>query len=317
MEAISQAIPKATDSADTGESFSCRTQLSCILATLAIRELKRTTTSSAKKRGGQRPEIAAEFVHVLAYLPVCAPFLPCTDRAMSLFASDHLSTGGHTEIVEKGCASEIAYALDATGGLPPVTLGDTLHTVLTLVSWEVVGTPSVQNTGGTQPGKNIEMRKMPGGDASSVVSGAVASILLARGDAASECPAGNKAKMSPLLILGAMAISAASTLSDPSIQLCDDALVKVSAGVRALCVAATMVTAAAQGGAGEDETHEDRPGVELICAPDVVAVFPAAILAACCEHRVRMSVKVITTFGFADVGNVWSSTESGKHLSAL
>lgn len=291
MEAISRAVvaaSTATASEDGRTSCVISTSLSVLLACLATAELRMSSTPSSsctrpspflsEKAAGASP------ADVLAFLTVCAPHLPCSERPLSLFAVDHMCS----HLADGSNARDVSSK----------TLGGVLQAVLEGASIYEPEEQSIKSSGRSRSSGTGMVDDGQKARVNRLFSEAVSSILVAHGG----CGVDSERKSRPLLLVAALAISGVSRgeMSSKTLDGRRQDEIMVNASARALCVAATLVRAAAEseGHCTKTASQEVKSASDSVTANDLVTIFPVAILASACEDEVcPPCVEVIRLFG--------------------
>lgn len=205
--------------------------------------------SSLKRNDKAEVGLSASVADLLGYLRVSAPHLPRPLRPFSLIAGDHV-TVDRTERVEGGDE-------DADEQRYP-TPGDVLATVLEA------------SAGSRRPTGELVEEGV-------VASGAIGAVVL------------HGFGGRPLVPLAAIAIAGVRSLNESGGsaegggRMRDEA----SLAAQALCVASTFVTAAA--GAATEAKGDAKREEFINTGDDLVAMFPASILAVASEDKVDIS----------------------------
>lgn len=261
LESLSRAVNLAYGNSSTGThkaraaAKAAASRLAILLACVATFELHLRPHAFSEERGDLGSAGAVGATGILRYLRVSATQLPRPKHPWSLLAEDHL-----TVPVAALSASDDDASASCAGSAAVITsplLGDVLVSVLK-------ATAAVSESTG-----------------SGAVWGAVSTVVL------------EGYERRPLAALAAVAINAVS-LSELGRDSRRSARqqkrsggsgggvdAKVVAATRALCVAATFVRAAAEAAVAGD-SEESMAAVEK----DLVAVFPAALLAVASDNKV-------------------------------
>ena len=265
LESVSRAASLASVTSSGGAKKSraaaeaAASKLADLLACAAIFELRVRPDALSSEKGVLDGDGAVGAAGLLRYLRVCAAHLPRPEHASSLYAEDHLtvSPAASSSPVDKPPASASGGAGVAAVTSPPL-LGDVLVSILHATV------------------------AVPEGTGSKAVWEAVSAVVL------------HGYERRPLSALGAVAINGIL----PSVsggqgkgrrggrqQKRDGgAERKVVAATRALCVAATFVRAASE--AAETGETVDAEDYMVSAEKDLVAVFPAAMLAVASDDKV-------------------------------
>lgn len=235
--------------------------LAILLACVATFELHLGPHAFSDEKGDRDVKSAGAVgaTGILRYLRVCATHLPKPEHPSSLHAEDHLS---QVPVAALSASDDDASA-SHTGafGVTAVTTSPVLGDVLVSVLKATASVPE-------RPG-------------SGAVWGAVSAVIL------------EGYERRPLSALAAVAIDAVSR-SESGEESHRSARqhkrggggvdAKVVAATRAFCVAATFVRAAAEAAVAGD-TVEDEKSMAAV-EKDLVAVFPAALLAVASDDKV-------------------------------
>lgn len=258
MEAVSRAVSVSASRSRVGFSHHGKgskgsaLKLAALLASMAMFELRFRPAVFSTNSEGTSCTVGASVL--LRYLQVCAVHLPRPARPLSLFAEDHL-TASMTPPMDNDVSQPVEvykYAVEPLLG----------HVLVSVLGATAIGTEGSANDASWE---------------------AVCAVVLH----GYECR--------PLCALAAVAIEGVSVSLVSGRQArrasrqqrrggtgADDG--KVFAASRALCVAATFVRATAEAVSAVDGIKVDGSTFE---ARDLVAAFPAALLAVASDNKVR------------------------------
>eukprot|EP00752_Nemacystus_decipiens_P002133 g2034.t1 len=261
LESLSRAVSLTSASCGTGSQNAratakvavskLATQLACV-ATFEL-HLRPSAFSDEKGKGNAETAAAVGATGILRYLRVCATHLPMPDKSSSLHAADHLTVPAVALSASDNASASGAGAAAVTTS--PV-LGDVLVALLK-------ATAAVPESAGSGPAWE-----------------AVSAVVL------------QGYEQRPLPALAAVAING---VSPSGVEAKIHRLVRqqkrggggvdahVVAATRALCVAATFVRAAGEAAAAGDVVKDEES--MAAAAKDLVAVFPAALLAVTSDDK--------------------------------
>ncbi|CAM9175365.1 unnamed protein product [Ectocarpus sp. 12 AP-2014] len=274
LECTFRALNLASASSSSGGIAKARaaataaaSSLSSLLASLAASELGlRPHLLSAGPDGDDNKGVGAVgAADLLRYLRACAAHLPRPERSSSLFVEDHLAVS----------ASTPSAGGDSVTVTPAPLLGDVLV-------WVLTATAEAGSKGGA-----------------SAVWEAVSAVVL-HGYERRPLPALAAVAIGGVTVAGRRGRGVAARQHPRRGGGVDEA--KVVAAARALCVASTFVRAAAEAVAGGDTVEDES---SKAAERDIVAVFPAAILAVASDDE-----------GLRDSGLLFITTVS-VHSDAL
>ncbi|CAM9545090.1 unnamed protein product [Scytosiphon promiscuus] len=269
LESLSRGVSIAAAGSDSGAprakaaAKAAVSTLASLLAAVAMYELRRRPEAfspSADREHGGDGTVEVGGADLLRYLRACAAHLPRPDHPSSLHAEDHLTTAA---------PAVVSSRQDETVVTPDPILGDVLVSILE-------ATAAAAATAAPD-----------GGSGAGAAWRAVSAVVL------------HGYERRPLSALAAIAIHGASSVMAAAgaggqgrrkarrqRSVVDAG--KAVAAARALCVAATFVRAAAEAAAAGDIAGDERSTAEA--EGDVVAVFPAAVVAAAsCDKGLRDS----------------------------
>eukprot|EP00903_Cladosiphon_okamuranus_P012984 g12116.t2 len=274
LESVSRAVSLASASSSTGTqkarmaAKAAASSLAALLACVATFELD-LRPHAFDERVDVESAGAVGAAGILRYLRVCATHLPKPERPWSLHTEDHLSqahVAAQSAFDDTSSASGAGAAAVTTSPL----LGDVLVSVLkaTAAVPERAGNAAVWGAVSAVIVEGYERRPLP----------ALAAVAI---NAVSRSESGGESRRS------------ARQHKRGGVDA------KVVVATRALCVAATFVQATAEATvAGGKEEDEDRMAA---AEKDIVAVFPAALLAVASDDK-----------GLRDSGNLFISTVAAR-----
>lgn len=256
MESVSRAVSLATASSGNARvtSKAAASKLAALLAGVVMFELRLRPNAFSSTRGDAESRCTVGSADLLRYLRVCAAHLPRPERPSSLYAEDHLTAAMRPSVNDDDRAlsrGDVAAT--------ELLLGDVLVSILKATA------------------------AVPEGTGSGAVWEAVSAVVL------------HGYQRRPLCALAAVAVDGISSLVGEresrrssrqqwrGYSSVTDG--KVLAASRALCVAATFVRATAEAASAGDTIDDDKHFASA--ERDLVAAFPAAVLAVASDDKVR------------------------------
>lgn len=257
MESVSRAVSLATASSGSAHvaSKAAASKLAALLARVAMLELRLRPNAFFSEKGDAQNSCAVGGSDLLRYLRVCAAHLPRPERPSSLYAEDHLTAVAQPSSNDDPPAPSTGIVADAD----PL-LGDVLVSILKATA------------------------VVPEGTGSGAVWEAVSAVVL------------HGYRRRPLCALAAVAVDGISSSlvygregrrssRQQRRGYTGVADGKVLAASRALCIAATFVRATEEAVSAGDTIDDDDNYASA--ERDLVAVFPAAVLAVASDDKVR------------------------------